>query len=204
VDIIRKSRILITLIVLSGPLYAVNTEIKSSTGALETVTKPTTDSPNNQGPTSPNRVLPGERTYRKNYLIPALEIPSFLILLNQYDRIAYPNTVYNSGYQSSKNFLLHGPWEYDQDPFNVNQELASVSGIDDVRVRPVFRSQFLGKPRLCQCRSFMWKIAGETDNPSINDQITTGNAGSILGKNSTGWPAWFSRTEETKSLSGAK
>ena len=30
--------------------------------------------------------------------------------------------------------------------------------------------------------SFMWKISGETDNPSINDQITTGNAGSILGE----------------------
>lgn len=30
--------------------------------------------------------------------------------------------------------------------------------------------------------SFLWKIAGETDPPSINDQITTGNAGSLLGE----------------------
>src|ERR1700690_4427334 len=103
-------------------LQAVNTEVKSSTGTLETVTKPTKDSPANQGPTSPNRVFPGERPYRKNYLVPALEIPGFLILLNQYDRIAYPNTVYESGLQSSKNFLFHGPWVYDTDPFNVNQE----------------------------------------------------------------------------------
>src|ERR1017187_3376768 len=117
-----KGRIFIALVALSGPLYAVNTEVKSSTGALETVTKATKDSPANQGPTSPNRVLPGERPYRKNYWVPALEIPSFLILLNQYDRIAYPDTVYNSGLQSSKNFLLHGPWVYDQDPFQINQE----------------------------------------------------------------------------------
>jgi len=30
--------------------------------------------------------------------------------------------------------------------------------------------------------SFLWKMAGETDPPSINDQITTGNAGSLLGE----------------------
>ena len=30
--------------------------------------------------------------------------------------------------------------------------------------------------------SFLWKVAGETGQPSLNDQITTGNAGSIFGE----------------------
>ncbi len=30
--------------------------------------------------------------------------------------------------------------------------------------------------------SLLWKLGGETDNPSINDQITTGQAGSIFGE----------------------
>src|ERR1017187_10383822 len=92
----RRRWMVVVYVTLAAPLWALNTEVKSSTGALETVTKPTKDSSSNQGPTSPNRVLPGERPYRKNYLVPALEIPSFLILLNQYDRIAYPDTVYTS------------------------------------------------------------------------------------------------------------
>src|SRR5664280_1908326 len=33
----------------------------------------------------------------KSYLIPALEIPAFLILLNVYDRLAYPNSVEPDG-----------------------------------------------------------------------------------------------------------
>lgn len=177
-----KGRIFIALVALSGPLYAVNTEVKSSTGPLETVTKATRDSPNNQGPTSPNRVLPGERPYRKNYWVPALEIPSFLILLNQYDRIAYPNSVYYSGLQSSKKFLLHGPWEYDQDPFNVNQEMHPYQGATMYGFARSSGLNFWESLAYSNVGSFMWKISGETDNPSINDQITTGNAGSILGE----------------------
>src|ERR1043166_3867711 len=75
----------IALFASPGTVHAVNTEVKSSTGTLETITRSTKDSPNNQGPMSPNRVLPGERPQRKNYLIPALELPAFPVLLNQFD-----------------------------------------------------------------------------------------------------------------------
>jgi hypothetical protein len=170
------------LFIFPGYLLAVNTDIKSSTGTLETVTKPTKDSPNNQGPTSPNRVLPGERPYRKNYLIPALEIPTFLVLLNQYDRIAYPGSVYQSGLQSANKFLFHGPWEYDQDPFKVNQEWHPYQGSMMYGFARSSGLNFWESLGYSNAGSFMWKIAGETDNPSINDQITTGNAGSILGE----------------------
>jgi hypothetical protein len=178
----RKWGILIVVLAFPGLLQAINTEVKSSTGALETVTKSTKDSPANQGPTSPNRVLPGERPYRKNYLVPALEIPSFLILLNQYDRRAYPGTVYESGLQSSKNFLFHGPWVYDTDPFNVNQEWHPYQGSMMYGFARSSGLNFWESLGYANVGSFMWKISGETDNPSINDQITTGNAGSILGE----------------------
>jgi hypothetical protein len=157
-------------------------KISTTTPGVTSETKPTKDSPANQGPTSPNRVLPGEPVAHKNYWIPALEIPSFLILLNQYDRIAYPDTVYESGYQSSKNFLLHGPWEYDQDPFNVNQEWHPYQGSMMYGFARSSGLNFWESLGYANVGSFMWKIAGETDNPSINDQITTGNAGSIMGE----------------------
>jgi len=157
-------------------------KVSTSTPGVTSETKPTKDSAANQGPTSPNRVLPGERVAHKNYWIPALEIPSFLALLNQYDRVAYPNTVYNSGYQSSKNFLLHGPWVYDQDPFNVNQEWHPYQGATMYGFARSSGLNFWESLGYSNVGSFMWKIAGETDNPSINDQITTGNAGSILGE----------------------
>jgi len=178
----RKWGILLLFFVFGQPLLAVNTEIKSSTGTLETVTKSTKDSPNNQGPTSPNRVLPGERPYRKNYLVPALEIPAFLVLLNQYDRIAYPNSVYYSGLQSSNKFLFHGPWVYDQDPFNTNQEWHPYQGSMMYGFARSSGLNFWESLGYANVGSFMWKISGETDDPSINDQITTGNAGSILGE----------------------
>ncbi len=178
----RKWGILIGLFAFSAPLHALNTEVKSSTGTLETITKPTKDSPANQGPTSPNRVLPGERPYRKNYLVPALEIPSFLVLLNQYDRIAYSGTVYESGLQSSHQFLFHGPWVYDTDPFNVNQEWHPYQGATMYGFARSSGLNFWESLGYSNVGSFMWKISGETDNPSINDQITTGNAGSILGE----------------------
>jgi hypothetical protein len=181
----RKTRLGIVVVLLGFPmcLHALNTEVKSSTGTLETITKPTKDSPDNQGPTSPNRVLPGERPQRKNYLIPALEIPAFLLILNQYDRyIAYPGTVYNSGYQSSKNFFLHGPWEFDQDPFAISQLGHPYQGSMMYGFARSSGLNFWEGLLYSNVGSYMWMIAGETDNPRINGQITTGNAGSLLGE----------------------
>ncbi|MGA2333654.1 MAG: hypothetical protein ABSG75_18090 [Syntrophales bacterium] len=37
--------------------------------------------------------LPWETGAGKSYLVPALEIPGFILLLNGYDRFAYPNEV---------------------------------------------------------------------------------------------------------------
>src|SRR5580704_5720754 len=98
-----KRKQLVVLLFLLGPpmpLRALDKPVPPASATTDKVVKPTRDSANNTGPTSPDRVLPGEPPRRKNYWIPALEIPSFLVLLNQYDRFAYPDTVYRSGLQS--------------------------------------------------------------------------------------------------------
>ena len=63
----------------------------------------------------------------KSYLIPALEIPGFLVLLNVYDRFAYSDQmqdgkkVYRSTFTTSWDHLRKQHWVFDQDPFNINQ-----------------------------------------------------------------------------------
>ena len=157
-------------------------KLSSATGVVETKTKASKETATNGGANSPNRVLPGEPPVRKNYLLPALEIPTFLILLNQYDRIAYPNTFYNSGLRSSKQFFLHGPWVYDQDPFETNQLMHPLQGAMMYGFARSSGLNFWEGLVYSNAGSYMWKIAGETDPPSINDQITTGNAGAIFGE----------------------
>lgn len=118
----------------------------------------------------------------KSYFIPALEIPSFLILLNLSDRLIYGDAIYGSTYKSSRDHLLHGPWNFDHDPFNVNQLGHPYQGAMMYGFARSAGLSFWESLVYSNAGSLMWKIAGETDDPSINDQITTGNAGSLLGE----------------------
>ena len=137
---------------------------------------------------TPETVLSWETGAGKSYLIPALEVPGFLALLNGYDRIFYPNDiqdgkkVYSSTFSSTWEHLRRQNWVFDQDPFNVNQFAHPYQG---ATMFGLARSSGLGFWEALiysNVGSFLWKMAGETDPPSINDQITTGNAGSLLGE----------------------
>jgi len=137
---------------------------------------------------SPGKVHSWETGANKSYLIPALEIPAFLVLLNIYDRIAYPNQtqdgkkVYSSTFSSTWDHLRRQHWVFDEDPFNINQFAHPYQG---ATMYGLARSTGLGfweSLVYSNAGSFLWKMAGETDPPSINDQITTGNAGSLLGE----------------------
>jgi len=124
----------------------------------------------------------------KSYLIPALEIPGFLVLLNIYDRIAYPNQmqdgkkVYSSTFSSTWDHLRTQNWVFDQDPFNINQFAHPYQGATMYGLARSSGLNFWESLAYSNVGSFLWKMAGETDPPSINDQITTGNAGSLLGE----------------------
>ena len=139
-------------------------------------------------PSAKPQVLSWKTGEGKSYLIPALEIPSFLALLSLYDRHAYTNQtengikVYSSTFSSTWNHISKENWVIDQDPFGVNQ-----------LGHPYQGSMFHGFARSAgldywqallydNYGSYLWKMAGETDPPSINDQIATGISGSYFGE----------------------
>jgi hypothetical protein len=137
---------------------------------------------------APDEVIPWEQMPNKSYLIPALEVTGFLGLLNIYDRYTYPNQmqdgkkVYSPTFSSTWDHLRKQNWVFDQDPFNINQFAHPYQG---ATMYGLARSSGLGfweSLAYSNAGSFLWKMAGETDPPSINDQITTGNAGSLLGE----------------------
>jgi hypothetical protein len=125
----------------------------------------------------------------KSYVIPAFEIPVFLLLLNLYDRQTDPNATepsgektYSTNWSTFRNHVLHGKWVIDRDSFAMNQFGHPYQG-----------SVFHGFARSAglnywesvlydNAGSLLWKMGGETGNPSLNDMITTGQAGSFLGE----------------------
>src|SRR5580765_6043609 len=64
------------------------------------VIKATPNTPENTGPTSPDHVKPGEPPVRKSYLIPAVEIPIFIVTLNRLDLWIYGPQDYDVSMQT--------------------------------------------------------------------------------------------------------
>lgn len=139
-------------------------------------------------PAEPGKVHDWETGANKSYIIPALEVPGFLGLLSAYDRIAYPNEtedgikVYSSTFSSTWDHLRKQNWVFDKDPFNINQFLHPYQGATMYGLARSTGLNFWESYVYSNAGSFLWKMAGETDRPSINDQITTGNAGSLFGE----------------------
>lgn len=137
---------------------------------------------------APEAVTPWEQMPNKSYLIPALEIPGFLGLLSIYDRYAYADKmqdgkkVYSSTFSSTWEHLRKQNWVFDQDPFNINQFGHPYQGATMYGLARSANLGFWESAAYSNVGSFLWKMAGETDPPSINDQITTGTAGSLLGE----------------------
>jgi len=57
----------------------------------------------------------------KSTAIPTFEIPGFLAALNLYDRSICGSEVYGTTARSTWDHLRKQAWEFDEDPFNVNQ-----------------------------------------------------------------------------------
>ncbi|UFS68779.1 DUF3943 domain-containing protein [Geomonas sp. RF6] len=124
----------------------------------------------------------------KSYAIPALEIPAFLIGLNLVDRVIYSGDkeddkkVYSVNLSTTWEHLREQNWVFDKDPFDVNQFAHPYQGAVMYGLARSAGLSFWESLLYSNMGSFIWKMAGETDPPSINDQITTGNAGSLLGE----------------------
>ena len=129
-----------------------------------------------------------DRVGGSNYWIPALEIPVFLGFLNGAARVLYPNEMQDGKRVSRLDMGDHaGPPQdarlvNDQDPFNVNQFSHPYLGATMFNFPRSTGVGFWPSLIYANAGSFMWEMAGETTPPSINDIITTGQAGSLLGE----------------------
>ena len=124
----------------------------------------------------------------KSYVIPALEIPAFLFLLNRYDRMAYPNAVeegknvYDVSYSTFRDHVLHGRWGVDQDAFAMNQFNHPYQGTIYHGFARSAGLTYWQSLLYDNAGSLIWETAGETTHPSINDQIASGTGGSFFGE----------------------
>ncbi|MGD0274834.1 MAG: DUF3943 domain-containing protein [Syntrophales bacterium] len=139
-------------------------------------------------PEATKPVLSWETGVGKSYLIPALEIPGFILLLNGYDRLAYPNEVeggnkvYDSTPSTTWDHVVHGPWGDDQDNFSMNQFNHPYQGSFYHGFARSAGLSYWESSAYTFAGSFLWEMAGETTSPSYNDQIASGIAGSFFGE----------------------
>ena len=133
-------------------------------------------------------VLSWETGVGKSYLIPALEIPGFILFLNGYDRLAHGNDreggkkVYSTTPSTFWKNAVHGRWGGDRDSFKMNQFMHPYQGsvyYGFARSAGLNYWESLGYTFV---GSFLWETAGETTSPSINDQVASGIAGTFLGE----------------------
>jgi len=158
----------------------------SPSGSADTLTKQ--EAWLSYRPRQPKPGLSWETGARKSYLIPALEIPGFILGLNAFNRLAFHDEkengkrVYSSNFSTFWNHLIHGPWRYDTDGFHMNQLGHPYQGSIYHGFSRSAGLDFWESLGYTFVSSFLWETAGETTNPSINDQVASGIAGSFFGE----------------------
>ena len=123
----------------------------------------------------------GERGGHKSYVLPVVEIVVMDAVVNRVGSMLLEPATFEVT-QSSIRRNLRGPWAVDDDPFEINQFGHPYQG---AMYHGIARSNGLGYwPSMVYtfAGSAMWEIAGETTQPSFNDQVASGVAGSFLGE----------------------
>ena len=117
----------------------------------------------------------------KSYLIPALDIIGFQVLLNQFNRHYVDPPTYASNINTIQH-NLHTSWVFDNDPFSTNQFLHPYQGSIYHGFARSAGLNYWESLVYTMAGSAVWEIAGETTAPSKNDQIATGIGGTFLGE----------------------
>jgi hypothetical protein len=139
-------------------------------------------------PVETTQTLSWETGAGKSYLVPALEIPAFLLLLNGFDRLAFPNDVeggkkvYDTNLSTFWDHVVHGPWGVDQDAFAMNQFAHPYQGAMYHGFARSAGLNYWESLLYDNVGSFLWETGGETTHPSINDQFASGIGGSFFGE----------------------
>ncbi|MBA4421978.1 MAG: DUF3943 domain-containing protein [Syntrophus sp. (in: bacteria)] len=140
------------------------------------------------GPKTSKPILSWDTEAGKSYLIPALEIPTFIFLLNGLDRLVYFDEIeggekeYNSTLSTTWEHLVHGRWGIDQDNFFMNQFLHPYQGVIFHGIARSNGLSYWESSAYTLAGSFLWELAGETTPPSVNDLIASGIGGSFFGE----------------------
>lgn len=119
---------------------------------------------------------------KKSYLIPALDIIGFDLLLNQYNRHwGEDREDYRANWSTIKrNF--HSSWKEDGDSFQINQLGHPYQGSMYHGFSRSAGLSYWESLGYTMAGSYYWEIAGEATPPSRNDMIATGIGGTFLGE----------------------
>ncbi len=139
---------------------------------------PATD-PATRAGENPKPDLSAQTAVNKSYLIPALEIVGFDILLNRFNQRSSPD--YDVTMRSIRR-NLRGTWVTDNDPFKVNQLGHPYQGSMYHGFARSAGLSYWESLAATFAGSAAWEIAGENTPPSRNDQIATGVGGTFLGE----------------------
>jgi hypothetical protein len=164
--------VLALALITPSPGFADNATGDSTSPQVEPA-EPTTDA---QAPVSRWGVGDG-----MSHSVPAYEVVGFEFLLNQYDRRVLSESVYGTNFSTFRH-NLGSSWVVDTDPFEVNQFLHPYQGSIFHGFARSAGLSFWESMGYAFAGSLLWKEAGETGKPSINDQITTTFAGPFLGE----------------------
>ena len=130
-----------------------------------------------------NTPLNWETGAGRSYFLPAVEIPAYLLLLNQFDRhFVEPKAVYQTTFDTFWQHVTDPHWVIDNDQFSVNQFLHPYGGSIYYGLARSTGLNFWESFLYSSAGSYLWEMGGETTDPSINDMIATPIGGSFMGE----------------------
>jgi hypothetical protein len=130
-----------------------------------------------------NTPLNWETGAGRSYFLPAIEVPAYLLLLNQYDRhFVEPKAVYQTTFDTFWQHVTDPHWVVDNDQFSVNQFLHPYGGSIYYGLARSTGLNFWESFLYSSAGSYLWEMGGETTDPSINDMIATPIGGSFMGE----------------------
>ncbi|HXH83710.1 MAG TPA: DUF3943 domain-containing protein [Candidatus Tectomicrobia bacterium] len=130
---------------------------------------------------SASRRLDRETGEHRSFLVPALEIPGFILGLNVFNRLALDSDDYDSDRESIEKNFTTAP-RFDRDPFSINQLGHPYQGSIYHGAARSTGLSYWESLLYTLGGSFVWETAGETTRPSLNDHVTTGIGGTFVGE----------------------
>src|SRR2546427_13076358 len=125
-------------------------------------------------------VLSWETGEGKSYLIPALEVPAFLLGLHLFDRFLSDSNDYDNDWHSIRKNLTSAT-VIDHDPFSTNQIGHPYQGSIYYGFARSAGLNYWQSMGYTVAGSLLWETVGEKTPPSLNDNIASGIGGSVVG-----------------------